>query len=50
MGECFWNVQDLSRRYDGVLSTRVEYTGGTNSHATYRNHPEDAGVVEIILA
>ena len=35
-GGCFWGVQDLIRRYDGVLSTRVGYTGGTNSHATYR--------------
>jgi peptide methionine sulfoxide reductase MsrA len=22
-GGCFWGVQDLIRRYDGVLSTRV---------------------------
>ncbi len=30
-GGCFWGVQDLIRRYDGVLSTRVGYTGGSNS-------------------
>jgi peptide-methionine (S)-S-oxide reductase len=48
-GGCFWGVQDLIRRYDGVLSTRVGYTGGTNSHATYRNHPGHAEAVEIIF-
>ena len=48
-GGCFWGVQDLIRRYDGVLSTRVGYTGGTNSQATYRNHPGHAEAVEIIF-
>ena len=28
-GGCFWGVQDLIRRYDGVLSTRAGYTGGS---------------------
>ena len=37
-GGCFWGVQDLVRRYDGVLLTRVGYTGGNVPHATYRNH------------
>lgn len=23
-GGCFWGVQDLFRRYDGVLSSRVD--------------------------
>jgi peptide-methionine (S)-S-oxide reductase len=46
-GGCFWGVQELLRRYDGVLSTRVGYTGGSNSHATYRNHPGHAEAVEI---
>src|ERR671914_2740714 len=48
-GGCFWGVQDLICRYDGVLSTRAGYTGGTNSPATYRNHPGHAEAVEIIF-
>ena len=47
-GGCFWGMQDLIRRHDGVLSTRVGYTGGTNSRATYRNHPGHAEAIEII--
>jgi peptide-methionine (S)-S-oxide reductase len=48
-GGCFWGVQDLFRRYDGVLSTRVGYTGCNVSHATYRNHGSHAEAVEIIF-
>lgn len=48
-GGCFWGVQDLFRRYDGVLSTRVGYTGGTTPNATYRNHGSHAEAVEIIF-
>jgi methionine-S-sulfoxide reductase/methionine-R-sulfoxide reductase len=48
-GGCFWGVQDLLRRYDGVLSTRVGYTGGTTPNATYRNHGTHAEAVEIIF-
>ena len=48
-GGCFWGVQDLFRRYDGVLSTRVGYTGGDVPHATYRNHGSHAEAVEVIF-
>jgi len=48
-GGCFWGVQNLLRRHEGVLSTRVGYTGGSNSHATYRNHPGHAEAVEVIF-
>ncbi len=48
-GGCFWGVQELIRRMDGVLSTRVGYTGGTVSHATYRNHGGHAEAVEIVF-
>ena len=48
-GGCFWGVQDLFRRYDGVLATRVGYTGGNTPNATYRNHGAHAEAVEIIF-
>ena len=48
-GGCFWGVQELFRRYDGVLSTRVGYTGGNVPHATYRNHGSHAEAVEVIF-
>ena len=48
-GGCFWGVQDLIRKRPGVLATRVGYTGGTNAHATYRNHPGHAEAIEIIF-
>ena len=46
-GGCFWGVQDLIRRYDGVISTRVGYTGGDVPNATYRNHGTHAEAIEI---
>ena len=46
-GGCFWWVQDLLRRYPGVISTRVGYTGGEVPNATYRNHGNHAEAIEI---
>ena len=48
-GGCFWGMQDLFRRYDGVVSTRVGYTGGEVRNATYRNHGTHAEAIEIIF-
>ena len=48
-GGCFWGAQDLIRRYDGVLSTRVGYTGGDVPNATYRNHGTHAEAIEIVF-
>ncbi len=46
-GGCFWGMQDLIRRQQGVLSTRVGYTGGDVINATYRNHGSHAEAIEI---
>ena len=48
-GGCFWGMQDLIRRRDGVVSTRVGYTGGNVPNATYRNHGSHAEAIEIIF-
>ena len=48
-GGCFWGMQDLIRRYPGVISTRVGYTGGDAPNATYRHHPGHAEAVEIVF-
>ena len=48
-GGCFWGAQDFIRRHDGVLSTRVGYSGGSVAKATYRNHSGHAEAVEIIF-
>jgi peptide-methionine (S)-S-oxide reductase len=48
-GGCFWGMQDLIRRYAGVISTRVGYTGGDVPNATYRNHPGHAEAIEIVF-
>ena len=48
-GGCFWGMQDLLRRYPGVISTRVGYSGGEVKNATYRNHGNHAEAIEIIF-
>jgi peptide-methionine (S)-S-oxide reductase len=48
-GGCFWGMQDLIRKYPGVIKTRVGYTGGDVPHATYRKHGTHAEAIEIIF-
>jgi len=48
-GGCFWGMQELIRKMDGVTSTRVGYTGGEVPNATYRNHGNHAEAIEIIF-
>ena len=48
-GGCFWGMQDLIRKRDGVVSTRVGYSGGDVPNATYRHHGTHAEAIEIIF-
>lgn len=48
-GGCFWGVQDLLRRYPGILATRVGYTGGDVPNASYRRHGSHAEGIEIVF-
>ncbi len=46
-GGCFWGMQDLIRKQEGVVNTRVGYSGGKVENPTYENHEGHAEVVEI---
>ena len=48
-GGCFWGMQDLLRRYPGVISTRVGYSGGDVPNATYPDHGTHAEAIEIVF-
>lgn len=48
-GGCFWGMQDLLRKIDGVIQTEVGYCGGVNANATYRNHPGHAEAVRVVF-
>src|ERR1700744_6493498 len=48
-GGCFWGVQDLVRKLDGVVSTRVGYSGGDVPNAACRNHGTHSEAIEIVF-
>ena len=48
-GGCFWGMQDLIRKMDGVISTRVGYSGGDVPNATYRHHGTHAEAIEVVF-
>jgi peptide-methionine (S)-S-oxide reductase len=48
-GGCFWGMQDLIRKMNGIASTRVGYSGGDVPNATYRNHGSHAEAIEIVF-
>ncbi len=48
-GGCFWGMQDLVRKMDGVVSTRVGYSGGDVANATYQRHGTHAEAIEVVF-
>jgi peptide-methionine (S)-S-oxide reductase len=48
-GGCFWGMQDLIRKLNGVISTRVGYSGGDVPNATYRRHGTHAEAIEVVF-
>jgi peptide-methionine (S)-S-oxide reductase len=48
-GGCFWPAQELLRHRQGVIATRVGFTGGDNANPTADHHPGHAEAVEIVF-
>jgi peptide-methionine (S)-S-oxide reductase len=48
-GGCFWGVQELLRRRDGIVSTRVGYTGGESEDPTEDDLGGHAEAVEVVF-
>jgi peptide-methionine (S)-S-oxide reductase len=48
-GGCYVPLQELLRQRDGVISTRVGYTGGENENPTEEDHPGHAEAVEVVF-
>jgi peptide-methionine (S)-S-oxide reductase len=46
-GGCFWGLQELIRKQEGVITTTVGYAGGTVENPTYENHEGHAEAIVI---
>ena len=48
-GGCFWILQQLLRDRDGVISSRVGWTGGENDDPTEEDNVGHAEAVEVVF-
>lgn len=48
-GGCFWGMEDILRKVEGVIDTEVGYCGGANANATYQNHPGHAESIRVVF-
>jgi peptide-methionine (S)-S-oxide reductase len=48
-GGCYWIMQQLLRSCDGVISTRVGWTGGENDNPTEEDNAGHAEAVEVVF-
>ena len=48
-GGCSWIMQQLLRHPDGVISTRVGWTGGEGDNPTEENPQGHAEAVEVVF-
>lgn len=46
-GGCFWGLEDLFRKQDGIVDSEVGYTGGSAPNPTYRSHEGHAEAMLI---
>jgi len=46
-GGCFWGLEELIKKQNGVIKTTVGYTGGEVLNPTYENHEGHAEAIEI---
>lgn len=49
-GGCFWGMEELFRKQNGVINTTVGYTGGLSVNPNYANHEGHAEAIEIIFS
>lgn len=47
-GGCFWGMEELFRKLNGIIDTEVGYCGGDELNPTYENHSGHAEAISIV--